>query len=483
MRLSFLVISLLSVSAWAQIQQSVPVKFLNAEMTRPASTELKFSVPKLFYNNYVEIKHAEWKACHQQHGAHFESGYKENLKYFLETTKYLSNIEEMDSKNRTEGAAAMDPWSGDYWAYARGLLGYRFQDGPFMKNDDWYSRYEYVQKNTASLQIENQGEAGVNALSPSEKYDLIVGDLSFSLTNSMWEQGKVYYDDSGKVEEWMGICHGWASASIILPRPTKSVQILTDDEKWQVSFNPSEIKGLASYSWATNSYPSRSLGSRCNVKNPERDENGRIVDPSCLDLNPAAWHMSVVHILGQLKRPFVMDATFDYEVWNQPVKSYKYSYFNLNTGQNVNTLSEAIVSKENLTNDKFAMYRSEKLASIVGIRMQVAYTVESVPNTKTSDSPDKDVIRWVQYSYDLELDQANTIIGGEWHTRAHPDFIWTPYPNAKPLSPYDVKLLGSVWDDSQPLPAAWISAAKKASPRGLILNHITENILQKAARE
>lgn len=108
-------------------------------------------------------------------------------------------------------------------------------------------------------------------LSPSEKYDLIVGDLNFALTQSMWAQGKEYYDIDGKVEEWMGLCHGWAPASIVEPRPVRIVEVMSPDQKWKVVFNPSEIKGLVSYNWATNRYASTFL-EVVAMKNPKRDK-------------------------------------------------------------------------------------------------------------------------------------------------------------------------------------------------------------------
>lgn len=485
MKISFTWINLFMLAFEAKAMHSLPVKFLDSALKQPAAQESPFSWQNIFQDDFVQIKQAEWKACHQHSlnlTPQIESAYNESLSGFLETNKFLSKLTDMETQNLKESSASIDPWSGDYWAYSRGLLGFRFLDSEFLNNYDWNSRYQYIQKNPASALIEKNGQATVKNLSPSEKYDLIVGDTAFALTSSMWSQGKKYYDESGTVEDWMGICHGWASASIIVPRPAKSVQITSDDQKYSVDFNPSEIKGLVSYSWATNSYPARSLGVRCNTKNPERDENGRIIDPDCFDLNPAAWHISVVHMLGKLKRAFVMDATYDYEVWNQPVKSYKYSYFNVNTGENISDLTLAAVKKSDLINDQFAKYRSEMVDAVVGVRMQVAYIVESPSTAVATDSVNRDIIRWVQYVYDLELDSSGSIIGGEWKTWAHPDFIWAPYPQARPLSNYDVKLIGTQWDTTKSLPQEWVSAAQKASSHGMILNRIAEGILNKAAQ-
>ena len=61
-------------------------------------------------------------------------------------------------------------------------------------------------------------ELTVGLLSPSEKYDLLVGDKNFTLTKAMWNEGLGYYNRNGSVERWMGICHGWAIAAYMYPR-------------------------------------------------------------------------------------------------------------------------------------------------------------------------------------------------------------------------------------------------------------------------
>ena len=39
--------------------------------------------------------------------------------------------------------------------------------------------------------------------------------------------------------------------------------------------------------------------------------------------------------------------------------------------------------------------------------------------------PHEDKLKVVTYWYDLELDEDNNIVGGEWYTNRHPDFLWT----------------------------------------------------------
>src|SRR5205814_1983988 len=166
---------------------------------------------------------------------------------------------------------------------------------------------------------------------------------------------------------WMGICHGWTPASFNIPRPRTKVLVKSADGKLSIPFYPADVRALSSVLWANADQPSRFMGGRCNDKNPQQDPNGRIMSADCRDVNPASWHRAIVNSVGIAKRAFVLDVTWDYEVWNQPIYSYEYSYFNPQTNQPVGTLKEATVARSAFTSDKFAKYRSPGTAFVVGI--------------------------------------------------------------------------------------------------------------------
>ena len=88
----------------------------------------------------------------------------------------------------------------------------------------------------------------------------------------------------------------------------------------------------------------------------------------CIDTNPATWHLTTVNKIGRYKESFIIDATYDYEVWNQPMIQYNYAYFNPKTGKNVSTLEEAMVSMEEFQNDHYKKYRSPNAKKVVGIK-------------------------------------------------------------------------------------------------------------------
>jgi hypothetical protein len=421
---------------------------------------------------------------------------KENVRDFFDARDFVAKkpvlkLDEMETENLRAAELAETPWSDTYWPIYQGILGSRYANSNFGSGANWKGFLEFVTKDTQSLKaISEQGNAlAFETLSPSEKYDLLIGDLTDGrktyeagyLTPFMWDEGKAYWDQNGDVEAWMGICHGWAPAAFMVNRPTKSVTTPTADGKNKLTFYPSDIKGLASYLWAKTNVPSRFIGGRCNDKDVKTDpETGRPLSEACFDTNPANWHQIIVNQIGVAKRSFVMDATFDYEVWNQPVYSYSYKYFNPQTGREVKKLSTATIPIQDFTKDKFKKFRSPRVAYVVGISMDVTYVVETSPSHNEVDSPDYDSTNTASYMYDLELDKNMNIIGGEWYSNAHPDFLWSPVADGRAISIGDSQVSGT-WDARQPLPKFWRDIAVQTATRaGLPLAAIVESLIETA---
>jgi hypothetical protein len=352
----------------------------------------------------------------------------------------LDKLEDIHELGLTKGKVATQPWSDWYWPIAVGQLSYRYADRKMVNSYNrsnlepegvWPWFRDYNQQNPAT-------SVNVDDLSPSEKYDILMGDANYTLTKAMLNAGKSYQDQYGKVEQWMGLCHGWAVASYMMDRPAKTISVKAADKKTDIQFRPSDLKALGTLLWSTGQSQTKFVGGRCNKKNPKKDkESGRILDQECFDNNPASWHMAVVTELGFHKKPFVIDATFDYEVWNHPVVSYRYKYFNPKTMEEYDSIIDAKISMSEFDNDKFSKFRAKNATSIVGIKMRLEYMVETMPSTDATDSASEDASHHVQYIYDLELDKNDKIIGGEWYSNKHPDFMWTPHEGSKASSILD----------------------------------------------
>ena len=392
------------------------------------------------------------------------------------SSSYITKLSEVEPRNLMSRELSVQPWSDDYWAIANGVLAHRYAHESGEKEHLWDQALQKFKATPTSELIEQNL---IYKLSPAEKYDLLVGDKNFTLTKAMFEEGRKYFDRSGEVEPWMGICHGWAAAAYMLPRPKKVVWVKSADGQYDIPFYPSDIKSLGSLIYAKNDYPSTFIGGRCNVKDPAKDENGRVIDQKCFDTNPGTWHFAVINQVGVNDRSLVMDATFDYEVWNQPIISYNIRYFNPESMSYVYGLSQATVTKYNFKRDKFKKYRDPRAQYFVGVEMEVKYIVETSPSHNQMDGPRYDGIKSVTYLYDLELDAQRNVIGGEWYNNNHPDFLWNPTKGGSITTSTD-KFLASQgifqWNVSKvvdPKLSSYVSyESRRGSPLALIVKEL-----------
>ena len=386
-------------------------------------------------------------------------------------------LEALESRELKSAKLETHPWSDDYWAFYKGVLGARYGDPDRPRSKNWAVHRNYVQRETVASIINSGSQSAIDDLAPAEKYDLLVGDWNQTLTQAMWQLGANYYYNRGFVETWMGLCDGWSAASIMLPRPNEVVSLVAANGRTRLNFYPSDIKGLASLLWTFGNRSIRFVGGRCEDGKPQRDQNGRVVSQRCFDTNPGTFHLALTHQLGIAERSLIMDATYDYEVWNHPVYSYRYSYFNPQTLEATERLSDARISRQAYTRDAFRYYRASAARSFVGIAMEVVYMVETSPKQRETDSEEYDSYRKVRYLYDLELDSAGRIIGGEWYTNRHPDFLWVPLPGSHARSHFDANAWGN-WNMRETLPQAWRNAAVNASSYSQPLGPIVEALLK-----
>jgi len=294
-------------------------------------------------------------------------------------SKMIFNLAEMENQKLLKKNVSEAPWSDSYWPLFEGALGARYNDS-HMNFSNWKGAHDYVTKNPAKELIRKKL---FDNLSPSEKYDFLLGLGKENLTQSSWSEGEEYFREYGKVETWMGLCHGWAAASMMMPNPEKLVEVKTSAGKF--NFYPSDIKALGTLLWAKGEFQTRFVGGRCNSKGPAVDGMGRPKEVDCLDNNPGTWHLAIVNQIGVFDRSFVMDATYDYQVWNQPVYGYEYSYYNPKTKKESSTLAPAMIKTSEWSADERKAVRAPEAKSIVGIRMQVTYVTENTPQNKNTN--------------------------------------------------------------------------------------------------
>ena len=229
-----------------------------------------------------------------------------------------------------------------------------------------------------------------------------------------WDQNSTEDNvEWGGIEGWWGHCHAWAPAAFMAPEPQHAVTVNG------VTFEVADIKALieATYEGGNSMF----LGGRCNTKDVERDANGRIIDDECRDTNAGAFHVVTLNHMGIRKLSFVLDATYNFEVWNQPARDYTI------TLQEEVDLAQALALIKRT--DVTAYPYNTDAKRFVHVKMNFRYVVEGSASTTPFLDRIDSYTRTHNYEYLLELDGAGKIIGGEWinySQSTHPDFLWLP---------------------------------------------------------
>jgi hypothetical protein len=127
---------------------------------------------------------------------------------------------------------------------------------------------------------------------------------------------------------WWGICHGWAVYALS-EKAARYPVTRKSSEGADITFYPGDLEGLMSLLYTN--VPTSFLSTRCNKDEPPTDSMGRLLDGECRDMNPGSFHVIATNMLGLRKKGFVLDQTYDDEVWNQPAYGYKIA--NANDGK------------------------------------------------------------------------------------------------------------------------------------------------------
>jgi hypothetical protein len=400
-------------------------------------------------------------------------------KFFFDKTQYIVNISDLP----ISGKANLKPWSSTFWPTNNGGVSVRY--GRNNKNTtgaNWavsVSRYRqpYEHRLYSKSRIFSQY---VNYYySAAEKYDLAVGDTSYTLTNfSKNEGGK--WARQGKVPSWYGICHGWATASYMFDKPIKPVNILAADGITKITFLPDDIKGLASLFWANVKYTTRWIGAKCNYFQSNVRWN---YDPSCRSINPASFIITLANRIGIQKKNLVLDPEADPEIWNQPVYSYTMRYYNV---INNKFSSDPDISKINVSQlrscrsawcNKICASLSQSTKYVIGTFLNVVYTVESQLNHSNVTNPEK--FKTGNWDSAIELDDSGNVIGGEWKYRIHPNFLWRADEDL-PFEGVSDKSFTSFGGDSSEL-SKITNLAISASKKGQVLKAFIKYLVSKSA--
>lgn len=399
------------------------------------------------------------------------------VKYLSENNQAILNLREMHYQGLEKGKTRTQPWGGSYWPLNQGQIANNYQAKDYktfiftlFENVSWSTNYAHYEKRQKKVHpaIFNLDEKQLAKLAPSEKYDILLGDESFDLTNKIWAFAKKWGEQkqwgflsridlpdgyeipkvSKMMALWEGICHGWAIAAGASPRPERTVWVTLPNGK-RMPFYPDDIKGLVSIMWANSLIQDKVMfeGNRCNKKNPPKDKYGRYIDlkmdrddtellPRCSDTHPGIFHATMVNILGIEGRSFVIDHQTGSAIGNQPVGSYSYEYFNPMTGKN-ESFNNSIVSVSRYgSKDPYKESRNKETTHIIGISMKLTYINWLFPSNAKTNSAKDDKTSEMEFMYDLELNANGEIVGGQWRLTKRgmgevipkkpnwPDYFW-----------------------------------------------------------
>ena len=400
------------------------------------------------------------------------------IKRLTEKEDFLTDIRLITGMGLQSANTKVQPWGGYFWALNQGQIA-----NPYLEKNyeifhgatngvaaiSWKHNYKNFLSRKEKLypKIFELDEKGLSQLAPSEKYDLLLGDTSFDLTNRVWKYASTWGEKKqwgflssidipagyelpkapDTMALWEGICHGWAVAAGHEPRPEQTVWVTLPNQK-RMPFYPNDLKALASLMWANSTIQDAVIveGLRCNQNRPEKDDNGRFIDtkldrgdksllPRCADVHPAVYHAAIINILGIEGRSFVIDKSSSAHISNQPVAGYSYSYFNPETGKE-GTLESSSMSVSAYAKDPFRASRNPEAKYIVGVAMTLKYLGGDDPALHETNFPSDDKVEDLKFNYDLELSADYKIIGGQWrvnkdgsarvlgNTTHQPDFFW-----------------------------------------------------------
>jgi len=413
----------------------------------------------------------------------------------------VMNAIDLDQMGLSRAKTPVQPWTSSYWPDSIGGIAVRYGRKSVLgqkietalnygwNRDQWKAKDYRMKKNALSLSEDEIARE----LAPSEKYDLLMGDMNFTLTNNIIAdidyryhyklnpQGS-WYPDVGMMS-WVGICDGWTVASLHTPRPVRTIRVRGATGQ-MITFYPDDLKALASHLFArAGSWLGiERVGNRCQAH-----KNGRVGD--CNDIDAGLWHAAVMNRIGIDHRGFIIDVDNNFKVNNHPVFGYDVQYFNPVTGA-AGTIMKSTVPIDQVQ----AMGQtgfSPDATMIVGVRMTLTMLDYAWPTGEETDSPKFDKLRTATYVYALEMDPQGQILGGKWQSQGHkflffgtaaekqPDMIWMIAPNqlawsststqaddGPVIDPKNPEIWGNVdwrFKGDGRIPVDWFNASLKAA--------------------
>ncbi|KAF1315172.1 Transglutaminase elicitor protein, partial [Globisporangium splendens] len=324
-------------------------------------------------------------------------------------THFKTKMETRIKKLPTKGVFLPSPWPSSYWPIYEDGINYVWDKGQPSASEKYAKAYGLnVNQFTEAVSKSNGVLSQV-----TRKQCTTTADCA-SLNDSS-ACGKRAGQNTGYcIPTWFGICHAWSPAAILEPEPRCAVT------QNGITFQPLDIKALVTDIYDGANIETVFTGVRYNGGNDAKDRWGRHVDPAYRDLGPGFFHIAVTNILGRFKKSFIVDVTAGAEVWNQPVRGFQV--------KEQKRFKPKDAAKTFYATNAYPF--NNKASSIVYVKMRMSWIVEALEDGPLVDTGRVDAYTTgADYTYLLELDSKDNIIGGEWLWASndnHPDFLWFP---------------------------------------------------------
>ncbi|MFO1495408.1 MAG: hypothetical protein U1F26_12225 [Lysobacterales bacterium] len=294
--------------------------------------------------------------------------------------------------------AARLPYADAQWLHFRAGIAYRWRSrDPAYAASTGPGNWALFQiQSPAREQALHMSRAALAELSPAEKYDLARGRYDYPLTRRVLDDPTVnpFADPSS------GICHGTAAAMIAQEEPL-AVEARNPDGI-RVPFTATDIKALIGQAYASTRLHTAMLGRGCRgAPNGVPDVTG------CLDVNAGAFHIALANLIGRQGQPFIAEIDAAAAVWNYPVQGYA---------------SEVI--EESPPARRSAQGSTRRLRVRTTLDFAGIADVPSDDDHRPAGASTRSAAPPYRIDYWLDLDASGRILGGDWLTDTHPDYLW-----------------------------------------------------------
>jgi inner membrane protein len=294
------------------------------------------------------------------------------------------------------------PWAGSFFPLWLGGVAGRWQDLYLFRvwKSIWGDLHLFSpQSKPQLLELLFDHSPSLLRISPTEKYDIAVGDYYRSATRAESAvRGYSYLNSHPNTPFWEGYCHSMSMAAISEMEPKREVKVLNPDG-YEVTFYPNDIKALLGIAYLFPSSPVWDLGNRCHLDGAYNE--------ACVDVNPASLVIAITNLIGLAKTTFIVDlATFN-PIRNGPIRKAEIR----------------VINPPYFPADRKNDYEVDDLFIKALLDVEIHLTVSKMTQL-TGELDEESLI----YRATLGLDSKMNLVGGRWEDPFHhPDFAWGSY--------------------------------------------------------